>query len=363
MSLSTIKNIIAIGSGKGGVGKSTVAANLAFALEARGFKVGLLDADIYGPSQTGLLGTTETPVGKDGLIVPLMKDGIKSISMGMMNKDGAPVIMRAPMAVKAITQFLTGVLWGDLDFLLLDLPPGTGDIQLSMAQQVQLSGVIIVTTPQKLAADIAKKGLQMFEMLNAPILGVVENMSGFVCGHCHEVTAPFKKGGGKNLAEMMKVPFLGEIPLDPGIMDSSDEGLNLREVDPESPAIKAFDKIVDDVIVQVERAKISLAKTTPEKIEHDDFTVRIIWRDGSSTEVDAYTLRTHCPCALCVDENSGKRILKDSDVPLSIKAHAVRPVGRYGIMVDFSDGHNKGIFKFSILRDLAHTSESKTVSL
>lgn len=363
MSISKIKNIIAIGSGKGGVGKSTVATNLAFALQAAGFTVGLLDADIYGPSQPGLLGSDQRPYGQDGLIVPLDRSGIKFISMGALSPGDRPVIMRAPMAVKAITQFLTGVIWGELDFLLIDLPPGTGDIQLSIAQQVQLSGVIIVTTPQKLAAEIAKKGLQMFETLNAPILGVVENMSGFICGHCNEVTAPFKKGGGRNLAEDMKVPFLGELPLDPNIMHSSDDGLNLQEMNSESTAARSFAKLAEKVIIEVNNAKIFLTKTQPEKIQHDGTTIRIIWKDNTTTEVDAYTLRSQCPCALCVDEYTGNKILNEKDIPLSIKANDVRPVGRYGLMVDFSDGHNKGIYRFSHLRKLDSGSEAENLSL
>ncbi len=363
MSMTNIKNIIAIGSGKGGVGKSTVAANLAFALSAKGFKVGLLDADIYGPSQSGLLGNTGAALGRDGMILPLDKGGIKFISMASINQNAGPVIMRAPMAVKAITQFLTGVLWGELDYLLLDLPPGTGDIQLSIAQQVQLTGVIIVTTPQKLAAEIARKGLQMFDKLNAPILGVVENMSGFTCSHCHEVTAPFKKGGGRDLAQQMHVPFLAELPLDPNIMNSSDEGINLQIDHADLPAARAFTLLADEVIKGVERAREMLSKTSPEKIQHDGATIRVVWKDGSHTEVDAYTLRTQCPCALCVDENTGKKILNVREVPLSIKANDVRPVGRYGLMVDFSDGHNKGIYRFQLLRELAEAQDEKSVSL
>lgn len=363
MSLAQIKNIIAIGSGKGGVGKSTVAANLAFALSARGLRVGLLDADIYGPSQTGLLGNSEAAMGHGGMILPLDKGGVKFISMASINQGGGPVIMRAPMAVKAITQFLSGVSWGELDYLLIDLPPGTGDIQLSIAQQVQLTGVIIVTTPQKLAAEIARKGLQMFDALNAPILGVVENMSGFSCSHCHEVTAPFKKGGGRELAEKMKVPFLAELPLDPNILNSSDDGVNLQEENADLPAALAFRGLADEVVIGVEKAKQTLAGTTPEKIQHDGLNVRIIWKDGSHTEVDAYTLRTKCPCALCVDENTGSKILNDADVSLSIKANDVRPVGRYGIMVDFSDGHNKGIYRFSLLRNLAKDHSENEISL
>lgn len=361
MSTMNIKHIIAIGSGKGGVGKSTVAANLAFALAAKGLNVGLLDADIYGPSQPGLLGSIQRAVGNEGLIVPIEKSGIKFISMGTMNPSDKPVIMRAPMAVKAITQFLTGVLWGELDYLLIDLPPGTGDIPLSIAQQVQLTGVIIVTTPQKLAAEIAKKGLQMFETLNAPILGIIENMSGFTCAHCDEVSEPFKKGGGHELAKTMNVPFLGELPLDPNILDSSDEGLNLQGIDIDSAAAKSFKRLTEEVILQTQRAKVELMNTQPEKIQHDGTIVRVIWKSGSTSEVDAYTLRIHCPCALCIDESTGKKILNDQDISLSIKAKDVHLVGRYGLKLDFSDGHNKGIYRYDLIRKLAHADEVITL--
>src|SRR5690606_9435971 len=241
------------------------------------YKVGLMDADIYGPSQPGLMGSDARPTGRDGYIIPIDKLGIKFISMGVMTQNQGPVIMRAPMATKAITQFLTGVLWGELDFLLIDMPPGTGDIQLTLAQQANLSGVIIVTTPQKMAAEIAKKGLQMFETLNAPILGVVENMSGFTCAHCHEVTSPFKKGGGKHLAQEMNVPFLGELPLDPNIMMSSDDGINLQKENVDSIAAHSFMKLTENVLKNLEEAEANSRKFDPEKIEHDDTMIRVIW--------------------------------------------------------------------------------------
>ena len=360
--LSKVRHVIAVGSGKGGVGKSTVATNLGFALHKLGHKVGLMDADIYGPSQPGLLGTNTRPTGQDGLIVPVDKSGIKYISMGIMTASSAPVIMRAPMAVKAISQFLTGVLWGDLDYLIIDLPPGTGDIQLSIGQLANLAGVVIVTTPQKLASEIARKGLQMFETLNAPILGVVENMSGFTCEHCHGVTAPFKKGGGRHLAEEMKVPFLGEIPLDPNILMSSDDGLNIQD-EKNNHSAEIFLGIARNVVDNLEAAQVESLKIEPEKIEYDGAMVRILWKDGTSSEIDAYTLRAQCPCAMCVDENSGKRIISPQDIPLTIKAEEVRPVGRYGLMIRFSDGHDRGIYRLKELKKITKRPDEKTFDL
>lgn len=357
-----IKSIIAIASGKGGVGKSTVATNLAHALNRLGHKVGLLDADIYGPSQPRLLGNREHPMGHDGLIVPIEQAGIKFISMGALTSSGGPVIMRAPMAVSAINQFLTGVEWGELDYLLLDLPPGTGDIQLTIAQQVSLSGVVIITTPQKMASEIAKLGLQMFAKLNVPVLGVVENMSGFTCSHCHGITEPFRKGGGRNLAKETGVPFLGEIPLDPNIMLSSDEGTNLQDLS-EGHVGEIFLNLAQNLLQSEVNSRQTVESLIPEKIEHDEINIRLSWRDGIKTEIDAYTLRTLCPCALCVDERTGKKILRNEDVPLTIKALNLRTVGRYGLMVDFSDGHNKGIYRFSMLKQVGETAQDNSVTL
>ncbi len=361
--LSGIRHVIAIASGKGGVGKSTVATNIAFALNKLNFKVGLMDADLYGPSQPGMLGTDVRPTGQDGFIVPVERSGIKYISMGIMNPSKGPLIIRAPIAIKAISQFLTGVLWGDLDFLLIDLPPGTGDIQLTLAQQARLSGVVIVTTPQRVASEIAKKGLQMFETLNAPILGVVENMSGFTCTHCNEITAPFKKGGGRAMAEEMKVPFLGELPLDPEIMMSGDDGVNLQEEKPESIGALNFIKLSNQMVQNLEMAQINARQYEAEKIENQETTINFEWKDGSKSSLDVFSLRTQCPCAVCVDENSGKRILKAEQVPLTIKALSLKPVGRYGISIHFSDGHNTGIFTFERLKAISSSTENTKISL
>jgi ATP-binding protein involved in chromosome partitioning len=222
--LKGVKNIIAVASGKGGVGKSTVAVNLAVALAASGAKVGILDADIYGPNIPLMMGVAGTPEVRGEIIVPPVAHGVKIASLGFFYNEKTPVIWRGPMVAGAVRQLLTQVDWGELDYLVCDLPPGTGDSALTLAQTVPLGGVLIVTTPQEAALNIAAKALAMFKRLGVPILGVVENMSYFVCPHCGEKTPIFSSGGGKKIAAEREVDFLGEIPLGLAIREQSDRG-------------------------------------------------------------------------------------------------------------------------------------------
>jgi ATP-binding protein involved in chromosome partitioning len=349
---SAIKHIVAVASGKGGVGKSTVTTNLAGTLSKMGYKVGVLDADLYGPSQPGLLGSDQHPTGRDGLIVPVEKYGIKFVSMGNMNPGGKALIIRAPLAIKAISQFLTGVLWGELDYLLIDMPPGTGDIQLSLAQQARLSGAIIVSTPQRVALDVAKKGLEMFETVAVPILGIVENMSGFTCAHCEQTTSIFKAGGGEQLAKTLNVPFLGGVPLDPAIMMSGDEGKALWQSHPDSHPAKAFEVLAKNMIKNIEIAQQGAADE-PFSVVVENGHLSVEWTKSSKTDYSPYTLRLECPCASCVDEHTGKRIITPDKVSLDVRALAVRPVGRYGVSINFSDGHSTGIYRFNKLKGMA----------
>ncbi|MBI3858803.1 MAG: Mrp/NBP35 family ATP-binding protein [Thaumarchaeota archaeon] len=223
--LQGVKNIIAVASGKGGVGKSTIAVNLAVALAQSGAKVGILDADIYGPNIPLMMGVRETPEVKDSVIVPPVAHGVRVASLGFFYGDEKAVIWRGPMVAGAVRQLLTQVQWGELDYLVVDLPPGTGDASLTLAQTVPLGGVVIVSTPQVSATSIAAKALAMFRRLNVPILGVVENMSYFVCPHCGEKTYVFSQGGGAKIAKDLNVDFLGEIPLDVQVREQSDKGV------------------------------------------------------------------------------------------------------------------------------------------
>ncbi len=238
-----VKHLIAVASGKGGVGKSTTTVNLALGFKALGLKVGILDADIYGPSQPRLLGITgrPTPVpGGGNQLNPMEAYGIKCMSMGFMVDEGTPVIWRGPMVVSALNQMLREVAWGDLDVLVIDMPPGTGDVQLTMAQQVPLSGAIIVSTPQDLALIDARKGLNMFRKVDIPVLGIIENMSFFVCPSCGERSEIFGHGGAANEAEKLGVPFLGGVPLHMDIRAKSDSGQPITATEPEGPYAKIY---------------------------------------------------------------------------------------------------------------------------
>ncbi|MFH2056702.1 MAG: Mrp/NBP35 family ATP-binding protein, partial [bacterium] len=253
--LDGVAQVIAVASGKGGVGKSTVSTNLAVALAAEGSKVGLLDADIYGPSQPGMLGAKRSQLDiVNERLEPITKHKVKFVSMGSLISDDGPVVWRAPMATKMIMQFLNLVNWGELDYLVIDLPPGTGDVQLTLAQQAALTGAIIVTTPQNVALGVAKKGLRMFQQVNVPILGIVENMSGFTCSHCGQVTEIFMEGGGKQLAEETGLPYLGAIPLDPAIVQSGEDGQPLTLGKADSPGARAFRDLAKNLKEQLKEA-------------------------------------------------------------------------------------------------------------
>ncbi|HEX4079657.1 MAG TPA: iron-sulfur cluster carrier protein ApbC [Rhizomicrobium sp.] len=245
--------VIAVASGKGGVGKSTVAVNLALALARLGLKTGLLDADIYGPSIPRLLDIREKPRSRDGKVLePIEKFGIKTMSIGFLIREDEPMVWRGPMVSSALSQMLGDVAWAPLDVLVVDMPPGTGDAQLTMAQRVPLKGAIIVSTPQDLALVDARKGLAMFRKTKVPILGIVENMSVFVCPHCGKESHIFSHGGARRVAESLDAPFLGEIPLVPAIRESSDAGTPIVAQAPQSPEAQAFIALAEKIARSLE---------------------------------------------------------------------------------------------------------------
>lgn len=376
-----IRHVVAVASAKGGVGKSTVTTNLALALQRGGFSVGILDADILGPSIPGLLGVptaTRPQQAADGRIVPPEGHGVKIVSMGMFSADDKPMMLRGPMLGKYLNMFLTGVAWGELDYLLLDLPPGTGDTQLTLGQNFPLSGAIVITTPQAVSARIAQRGARMFEQMKIPVLGVIENMRTFICPNCGETTDIFGHGEGERLAERIGAPFLGSLPLDAAIMESGDAGRPIVLAAPDSPATTAFVTIANRLTEGLaglrgglepfrwrwEKDEEAPGRETPGDGPNgqssvpagmrrgDANTLTIIWQDGERHDYDLRALRLACPCARCVDEISGRPLLDPASVPRDIVPREIHSVGSYAVGIAWSDGHASGIHAFETLRAL-----------
>jgi ATP-binding protein involved in chromosome partitioning len=246
-----VKNTIAVASGKGGVGKSTVAVNIAVSLAQAGAKVGLLDADVYGPSIPLMFGTSEKPLMQNNKIVPLQKHGVSLMSIGFILDPDKALIWRGPLVAQLINQFLNDVDWGDLDYLIIDLPPGTGDVQLTLVQKIPISGAVIVTTPQEVAVADAVKGLKMFQEVKTPILGIVENMSGFVCPGCGELHDIFGTDGGRRTAEKYEVELLGQVPIESAVRAGGDLGIPVVVDHPDSLTGKAFERTAQRVAARL----------------------------------------------------------------------------------------------------------------
>ena len=249
--LKGVRNIVAVGSGKGGVGKSTVAVNMAVALAQAGARVGLLDGDIYGPTTPIMLGIETAPKSVGNRMIPQESSGLKFMSMGLLVKSEQPLIWRGPMAHKALQQCLFDVDWGELDYLLVDLPPGTGDVHLTLAQAVPLTGAVIITTPQDVGLRISMKTLRMFQQTKVPILGIVENMSYYICPHCDSKDYIFGQGGGRRAAEQLELPFLGEVPLDLAIRTQSDMGAPIVLALPDAPSSRMLRDITERMAAQI----------------------------------------------------------------------------------------------------------------
>ena len=262
--LPQVKNVILVGAGKGGVGKSTVSVNLATALAREGAKVGLLDADFYGPSVPLMTGVTEKPTSPDGkTLLPIDKHGLKLMSIGFLVEADQALIWRGPMLHGALMQLVRDVRWGELDYLILDLPPGTGDVALTLSQSVRAAGAVLVTTPQDVALADVVRAKQMFDKVHIPVLGIVENMSQFVCPNCSHVTPIFNKGGGHRAAQMFSIPFLGEIPLDLKIRESGDAGVPVVISAPDSPEALAFRTMARNIAGRVSTENMRVAVKLP----------------------------------------------------------------------------------------------------
>ena len=252
--LPGVAHIVAVGSGKGGVGKTTVAVNLAVALGKLGYKVGLLDADIYGPNVPTMLGQTRQPtIAGENRIVPLVSHGVKFISIGLISPGDKPLVMRGPMLQQIIRQFLQQVEWGELDFLIVDLPPGTGDVVISLVQTVPLTGAIVVSTPSDVSLEDARKAIEMFHQVKVELIGIVENMSKFTCPHCHEVIDIFSTGGAERTARQFGVDFLGSVELDASIRSGGDRGMPVTLAGPENATAKSFYDIAEKVAARAKK--------------------------------------------------------------------------------------------------------------
>ncbi|HEY1256622.1 MAG TPA: Mrp/NBP35 family ATP-binding protein [Terracidiphilus sp.] len=255
VALPGVSKIVAIGSGKGGVGKTTVAVNLAIALSRLGQRVGLIDADIYGPNVPLMMGNNQAPrVGPDNRILPNDTHGVKTVSIGYISPGDKPLVMRGPMLHQIIRQFLQQVEWGELDYLIVDLPPGTGDVVISLVQTVPLTGAVVVSTPSDVSLQDARKALEMFAQVNVEVLGIVENMSHFTCPHCQQEIDIFSKGGAERTAKQFGVPFLGSIELVPAIREGGDRGLPVALAGPKSPQATEFYALAEKLMEQAESA-------------------------------------------------------------------------------------------------------------
>lgn len=337
--------VIAVAAGKGGVGKSSVTVQLAHALRKKGAQVGVLDADVYGPSLRKMLPEDTMPRQEGEIIIPAGCQGIKMISMAYFRKDNEAAAVRAPIANGIINQFLK-VRWGELDYLLIDFPPGTGDVQLTLCQQAKIDGALLVTTPQEVALLDVRKALHLFEQVQVPLLGIVENMSYFF--NSGEKNYIFGKGGGKRFASETGLPLLAEIPLDPALSHAGDKGTALEQ----GPSADAFEELARRVIEQLQGGQPSLG------IKHvwqpDPQHLHIDWSDGSSNIFKLSELQMQCPCANCVDENTGERKVLNTPVQSNVSAFSVSNVGRYAIRIQYSSGCSTGLYSYQFLRSFTH---------
>jgi ATP-binding protein involved in chromosome partitioning len=343
--------MIAVASGKGGVGKSTTAVNLALGLQAIGLKTGILDADIYGPSQPRLLGLSGRPqVVKGNVLRPMQGHGLKAMSMGFMVDEGTPIIWRGPMVVSALTQMLRDVDWGDLDVLVIDMPPGTGDVQLTMAQQVPLSGAIIVSTPQDLALIDARKGLNMFRKVDVPVLGIVENMSYFVCPKCGERSDVFGHGGAEAEAHKLGVAFLGGIPLHMDIRITSDEGRPIVASSPDGPEAQIFRNIAAKAWGELKGTWAERLGPPKLDIAPDRAELAVAFADTQPFKLSAEMLRVMSPSAEVQGHAPEQRVTLARKRNVKIKE--LKPVGNYAVRIVFDDGHDTGLYTWSYLKTL-----------
>lgn len=349
-----VRHLIAVASGKGGVGKSTVTVNLALGLAALGHRTGILDADIFGPSQPRLLGLHGRAERGRNQFVPMHAYGLTVMSMGFLVDEETPVVWRGPLVTQALTTLLREVAWGDLDVLVIDMPPGTGDIQLSLAQQAPLSGAVIVSTPQDLALLDARKALAMFRRVDVPILGIVENMSTFICPKCGERTDIFGHGGAEAEARKLGVPFLGGIPLDMDIRMRSDSGRPLTATEPDSEHARLFREIARGVWSAAEAMQAAGAAPPEIAIGADGGSLKVSGPRGIY-ELPAEFLRVYSPSAEVQGHAPEQRVTVAGK--RKVRLVDLRPIGNYAVRLVFDDGHDTGLFTWEYLDELARGRE------
>lgn len=356
-----IRHLIAVASGKGGVGKSTTAVNLALGFQANGLKVGILDADIYGPSQPRLLGLTGRPQAlPDKRLRPMEAFGLKVMSMGFLVDEGTPIIWRGPMVVSALTQMLREVAWGDpgneLDVLVIDMPPGTGDVQLTMAQQVPLSGAIIVSTPQDLALIDARKGLNMFRKVDIPVLGIIENMSFFICSKCGERHEIFGHGGAIAEAEKLGLPFLGGVPLHIDIRTRSDAGQPITASAPDSVHAQIYRDIAAKAWAELQTSQGTRIKPPSLALKDMGAALEVTFENAKPFVLSAEMLRVMSPSAEVQGHSPDQRVTVAKKK--SVKIRELQSVGNYATKIIFDDGHNTGLYAWNYL-ELLHRESDK----
>ena len=354
--LARVVDILAVSSCKGGVGKSTVAVNLAYSLSRAGARVGLFDADVYGPSLPTMVAPAETDVHVVGdLIQPLQHEGVRLMSFGYVNAgpEGGPAIMRGPMVSQVINQLLTTTAWGELDYLVIDFPPGTGDIQLTLMQLVPISAAVIVTTPQQLSFVDVVKGIQMFDKLKVPTVAVVENMSYYQCPKCGDRQYLFGQGARRQLVEQFGIRNSFEIPIYPEISRQGDAGQPIVLAQPEGPVAAHYRDLADSVHRELKALRDG--RTQPPALRYQvGRGILVTLAGGEEKVLHPATLRRACRCAHCVDEFSGRSLLRPEAVSEQVYPTAFQTMGNYAVAITWSDGHTSSIYPYDAILALTH---------
>lgn len=356
--LKGVKRIIAVSSCKGGVGKSTVAVNLAYSLSAQGQQVGLFDADIYGPSLPTMVQIEGAGLYQENdLIIPLAYLGVKLMSFGFIPSAGGAAIMRGPMVTQIINQLLTTTNWGELDYLVLDLPPGTGDVQLTLTQLIPITAAVIVTTPQQLSFVDVVKGIQMFDKLKVPTVAIVENMCYFECPGCQTKHHLFGQGASRRIVEQYGIKNAFEMPVAPDLSTCGDGGVPYVMVHPKAGVTRIFHALASSV-----RDEVQALEQGRQRRPRIDFQpgagIRVQLDESHTATIHPAALRRQCRCANCVEEFTGRALLRPEDVPENVYPLRMQPMGNYAIAIQWSDGHSSSIYPYETLIDLAGRNKS-----